>query len=70
MTDHETEIGYKPVPLDDGGFIQIDEDSEYIPSSEDDETDEDDDDLEEESYEEDDVVEDQYEENCASDYEE
>lgn len=71
MTDLETEIGYKPISSEEGAFIQIDEDSEYIPSSEDDETDDDDgSDLEDEVYEED-VEEDQCdEEDCASDYEE
>jgi hypothetical protein len=66
MTDSESDIGYKPIVSDDGAYILIDEDSEYIPSSEDDDSEDDDDDgLEEEDYEEDEP-----EEDCVSEYEE
>ena len=68
MTDSEIDIGYKPIVSEEGAFIMIDEDSEYIPSSEDDETD-DDEDLDEEDYE-DEAIEDEPGDECVSDYEE
>jgi len=64
MTDDEHEIGYRPVPGDEGAFILMDDDTEYIPSS-DDETDDLDDDNEDDDCE--DLEE---EDDCVSDYEE
>jgi hypothetical protein len=64
MTDDEQEIGYRPVPGDEGAFILMDDDTEYIPSSDDETEDIDDEELEDED------LEDVEEDDCASDYEE
>lgn len=65
MTDDEQEIGYRPVPGDEGAFIRMDDDTEYIPSSDDETEDLDDEELEAEDLEAEDC-----EDDCASEYEE
>ena len=64
MTDDEQDIGYRPVSGDEGAFILMDDDTEYIPSSDDETEDLDDEDLEEDNCE------DLEEDDCASEYEE